>query len=65
MAKKWKRKVDREKYLDGKEAYYRGMEMDDNPERGQARTDWWAGFLDARTGDRLRVAFRNLRISWP
>lgn len=56
----------RQRYLDGKEAFELGYDIDQSPHReGEGRKQWFKGYLDARTGKRLRKVFRRNAIRWP
>lgn len=55
----------RQRYNEGREAYELGYALDDNPYEGEGRKQWFYGYLDARTADRLREVFQRRGINWP
>lgn len=56
----------RQAYNEGREAFHLNEHIDDNPRDPNAgRTAWFNGYLDARTGKRLRRVFKRNRIQWP
>lgn len=58
--------AERKAYAEGREAFYANAHIDSNPTpKGEGRVAWFRGFLDARTGKRLRKAFKRNRIQWP
>lgn len=53
-------------YNEGREAFHLNEHIDDNPrDPNTGRTAWFKGYLDARTGKRLRKVFKRNRIQWP
>lgn len=54
-------------YLQGQRSFIAGRSWDACPYawRDPKRMDWLDGFLDARTGDRLKHVFGKRGIKWP
>ena len=58
--------TERKAYNEGREAYYAGEHINSNTTpSGEGRVAWFRGYLDARTGKRLRKVFRRNAIRWP
>lgn len=57
---------ERKAHNEGREAYLRGDHIDSNPTpSGDGMVAWFRGFIEARTGKRLRKVFRRNAIRWP
>jgi len=53
-------------YFDGRNAFKRGLTVDDCPYRaGLNRQSWMTGWYDERTWNRLGHIFRARKVSWP
>jgi len=59
-----------EAYEQGREAYQTGKAETDCPFASEpggswSRSAWFNGYLDARTGDRLKAVFAKHGVQWP